>query len=97
MCVCFFYTLYYPPLEGIGRYLSSTCKTDQVDFTDWMPFLPSNLIQEVSFIEKPSGEVPKAYLLYYVTYRHTLFLVFLRIKSLFSSDFSNEVKTQFDL
>ena len=30
------------------RALSSTFKTDQADFTDWMSFLPSNFIEEIS-------------------------------------------------
>ena len=28
--------------------LNSTCKTDQADFTEYMSFLPSNLVEEIS-------------------------------------------------
>ena len=41
VCVCSFYVLYYSPTEGVGR------KTDQVDFTDWMSFLPFNLMEKI--------------------------------------------------
>ena len=34
--------------------LRSACKTDQVDFTDWMPFLPSHFMEEIS----PNTEAP---------------------------------------
>ena len=30
------------------RTLSSDCKTGQADFTDWVSFLPSNLMAEIS-------------------------------------------------
>ena len=41
-CVCSFYALYHSLLDGGGTQgLSSECKTDQTDFTDWM-YLSSN-------------------------------------------------------
>ena len=49
LCVCLFYVLYFSPVEGVGRrLLSSACKSDQVDFTDRMSFLPSHLMEEIS-------------------------------------------------
>ena len=37
------------PYKGVRvRVLSSAFKTDQADFSDWMSFLPSNLMKEVS-------------------------------------------------
>ena len=32
---------------GRSRALSSACKSDQVDFTDWMSFLTPNLMEEI--------------------------------------------------
>ena len=40
--------LYYSPLEEV----SSKCKMGQADFTDWMLFLPSSLMEEI----KPGPE-----------------------------------------
>lgn len=37
--------LLFPYREGNER--NSACKTDQTNFTDWMSFLPSNLIEEI--------------------------------------------------
>ena len=39
--------------------LSSTYNTEQADFTDWMSFQPSSLIEETSPIQKPSAQIPK--------------------------------------
>ena len=41
--------LLFPYREGRTRALSSACKTNRADSTDWMPFLPSNFIEEISF------------------------------------------------
>ena len=37
--------LLFPYREG--NEWNSACKTDQTNFTDWMSFLPSNLIEEI--------------------------------------------------
>ena len=43
------YSPYYSPYRGVRtRILSSACKTDQAEFTDWMYFLPFNLIREIN-------------------------------------------------
>ena len=50
-CVYFFvcFTSFIIPYRG-GRKLAliSVWKTDQADFTDWISFLPSNLMEEIS-------------------------------------------------
>ena len=47
--VCLFYVLYYSPIRGVRmRVLSCACKTDQIDFTDWMSFLPFKLMDEIN-------------------------------------------------
>ena len=47
--VCLFYVLYYSPIwGGRTRVLSYACKTDQIDFTDWMSFLPFKLMDEIN-------------------------------------------------
>ena len=40
--------LLFPSKRGRTRVLSSECKTDQADFSDWMSFLQSNLMEEIS-------------------------------------------------
>ena len=48
LCVYSFYIHYYSPQEFDRTWgLNSWCKTDQADFTDWMPLL-SNLMEEIS-------------------------------------------------
>ena len=47
LCVCSFYVLYIT-IEGVGRALSSACKTDRADFSDWMAFLQSYFMEEIS-------------------------------------------------
>ena len=43
------YVLHYAPITGVvARALSSVCKTDRANFTDWMPFLPSNIMEQIS-------------------------------------------------
>ena len=43
------YSPYYSPYRGVRtRILSSACKTDQAEFTDWTYFLPFNLIREIN-------------------------------------------------
>ena len=40
--------------EGLAlKGLSFACKINQNDFTDWLPFLPSNLKEKISF--NPEG------------------------------------------
>ena len=47
-CVCSFYVLYHSSTEGgMTQALSSECKIEQAYFTDWMPFLTSNLMEEI--------------------------------------------------
>ena len=41
-------SLLFPHRVGRTEALSSACKTDQADFTDWMSFLTSNLIKEIN-------------------------------------------------
>ena len=45
--MCVFYVPYYSSIKG-ARDLSSACETDRADFTDWMSFLPSNLVEKIS-------------------------------------------------
>ena len=40
--------LVFPFRRGGTRALSSACKTDQVDFTYWMSFLPYNIMEEIN-------------------------------------------------
>ena len=47
MCVCFI-SFAIPLGRGGTEALSSGCKVDQVDFTDMMSFLPSNLMMDIS-------------------------------------------------
>ena len=47
MCVCFI-SFVIPLGRGGTQALSSGCKVDQVDFTDMMSFLPSNLMMDIS-------------------------------------------------
>ena len=42
------------------RALSSSCKTDQPDFIEWMSLLPSNLMDKIS-PNKPSFQVTKVF------------------------------------
>ena len=47
------YVFVLPPLSSLCRggrvwALSSACKTDQDDFTDWMSFQNSNLVEKIS-------------------------------------------------
>lgn len=45
MCVCVrFPSVIIPLYKGRMRTVSSECKTDQVNFTNWMSFLPCNLM-----------------------------------------------------
>ena len=37
-----------PYRRGRTQALTSACKTDQADFTYWMSFVPSNLMEEIS-------------------------------------------------
>ena len=49
MCVCVFVLHLLLPYRGSGtRALRSACKTDQADITDWISFLPSKLMEEIS-------------------------------------------------
>ena len=49
MCLCFtFFFIPLPCKEGWTQPFSSACKTAQADFTDWMPFLPYKLMEEIS-------------------------------------------------
>ena len=44
------------------RALSSPCKTDQIDFRDMMPFLPSPSSRRKSaLMQKPSAQEPKVF------------------------------------
>ena len=47
MCVRFT-SFIIPYRGGRVRALSSVYKTDQVDFTSWISFLPSNHLEEIS-------------------------------------------------
>ena len=40
--------LLFSSKEGKTRASSSICKNDQADFTDWIPFLSFNLVEETS-------------------------------------------------
>lgn len=40
--------LLFPFRGGKTRALNSECKADQDNFTDWMSFLPSNLVEEIT-------------------------------------------------
>ena len=47
VCVCF--ASFIIAYRGCRMWaLSSSCKTDQGDFTDWVFFLPSNLVEEIN-------------------------------------------------
>ena len=50
LCVCLFNLrpLIFPSRGGKTRDLSSGCKIDQVDFTDWITFLSSILIENLN-------------------------------------------------
>ena len=49
VCMCVHFTSYYSSLEGgIAQALSSERKINQADSTDWMSFLSSNLLEEIS-------------------------------------------------
>ena len=41
-------SLLFPHRGGRTEALSSACKIDQADFTDWMSFLTSNFIKEIN-------------------------------------------------
>ena len=63
--MCLFYIIYYFLViiqlkRGRTQALSSTCKTDQAAFTDWMSFLPSNL-RKSALIQKSFVQIPKAF------------------------------------
>ena len=61
-CVCLFYFLSYSSLEWQStRFLSSECKIDQVHFTDWMSFLPSNFRRRFAIIQKPQWKYLKPF------------------------------------
>ena len=36
-------------------------KSDRADFSDWMSFLPSNLMEEITLIQKPLAQIPKVF------------------------------------
>ena len=64
--MCLFYIIYYFLViiqlkRGRTQALSSTYKTDQAAFTDWMSFLPSNLIRKSALIQKSFMQLPKAF------------------------------------
>ena len=40
---------------GSTRALNSECKTDQTNFTEWMPFLRSSLMEEISSNKEALG------------------------------------------
>ena len=46
--LCSFYIFSYSHRSGRIRALSSACKTDRADITNWISFLPSNFIVEIS-------------------------------------------------
>ena len=45
------HSLVFPHGGGRTQALSATCKTDRADFTNWMSFLPSNVIEEISLTQ----------------------------------------------
>ena len=48
MCVCVLVRpLLFCTKRGKMWVLSSECKIDQTDFTNWVSFLPSNLMEEI--------------------------------------------------
>lgn len=57
-----FYVLYFFPARGNRTWpLSSRLKTDQADYTDWMPFQPSNFMGKSGLIQKPQAQIPEAF------------------------------------
>ena len=50
MCVCalVLHSLLLPSREGRAQAISSECKINQSDCTDWISFLSSNLMEEIS-------------------------------------------------
>ena len=46
----FHFAVYYFPINGVGyrQDLSSACKSDRADFTDWLSFISFNLMQELN-------------------------------------------------
>ena len=50
VCVCVFVLrpLLFPSRRGRMRALSSAYNTDRAEITDWMPFLPTNLMAGIS-------------------------------------------------
>ena len=40
--------------------LNSKYNIERIDFTDWMSFQPTNLIEEISLIQKHSAQIAKA-------------------------------------
>ena len=48
LCVFVLHPLLLPYKGGRSGALNSACKTGQADFTDWMYFLPSSLMEEIS-------------------------------------------------
>ena len=48
MCVFFLYLLLFPSRDARTSALSSECKIAQAHVTDWISFLPSNLMEEIS-------------------------------------------------
>ena len=49
--------LLFPSREGGAWVLSSECKIDQTDFTNWMFFLPSHFMKEISRTQKSKAKV----------------------------------------
>ena len=53
VCVCISVCVFvsrhvlFPSRRDSMRTLASECKIDEADFTDWLFFLPSNLIEEI--------------------------------------------------
>lgn len=46
----FHFAVFYFPINGVGYWqdLSSACKSDRADFTDWLSFISFNLMQELN-------------------------------------------------
>ena len=46
----FHFAVYYFTINGVGyrQDLSSACKSDRADFTDWLSFISFNLMQELN-------------------------------------------------
>ena len=60
MCVCFI-TFVTPLGRGGTQALSCGCKVDQVDFTDMMSFLASNLMVDISPNSEVLVQIPESF------------------------------------